>query len=196
MQLNVLLEPKIDLPKLAKYLDELGHPGRLWAIHTWDKSIQAPLYEAAKGFRPITLDHFVPQGVPPLTEVIHEGRNTLPLHTHFQKRFARVEGDDKILVGYNEQSLSAFSGPGYFVTHAGEAEGEVDIDYTMLPSVKPEMWPSIIPNSARLGRFIYDGMIDVMRGISEHVSIGRAKKKAGWMDAWFILVREDPAQPS
>jgi hypothetical protein len=196
MQLNVLLEPKIDLPKLSRYLDELGHPGRIWAIQTWDKSIQAPLYEAAKGFRPITLDDFVPQGLPPLTEVIHHGRNTLPLHTHFQKRFCRVESDDKILVGFNYQSLSAFSGPGYFVTHAGEAEGEVDIDYTMLPKEKPDAWPEIIPNSARLGRFIYDGMIDVMRGISQHVSIGRAKKKAGWMDAWFILVREDPQPPS
>jgi hypothetical protein len=30
-----------------------------------------------------------------------------------------------------------------------------------------------------------------MRGISSHVTIGRAKRKRGWMDAWFILVRED-----
>jgi hypothetical protein len=31
-----------------------------------------------------------------------------------------------------------------------------------------------------------------MRGISSHVTIGRARKKQGWMDAWFVLVREDP----
>jgi hypothetical protein len=36
-------------------------------------------------------------------------------------------------------------------------------------------------------------MVDVMRGISSHVSIGRARKKNGWMDAWFVLVREDPS---
>jgi hypothetical protein len=35
-------------------------------------------------------------------------------------------------------------------------------------------------------------MVDVMRGISTHVSIGRARKAHGWMDAWFVLVREDP----
>ncbi len=56
-------------------------------------------------------------------------------------------------------------------------------------------WPEIVPNSARLGRFVYYGMVDVMRGISTHVSIGRARKKSGWMDAWFVLVREDP-QPA
>jgi hypothetical protein len=39
-------------------------------------------------------------------------------------------------------------------------------------------------------------MIDVMHGISSHVSIGRARKKHGWMDAWFVLVREDPQPPS
>ena len=36
----------------------------------------------------------------------------------------------------------------------------------------------------------------LMRGISTHVSIGRAKKKHGWMDAWFTLVRDDPQLPS
>ena len=57
-------------------------------------------------------------------------------------------------------------------------------------------WPEIVPNSVKLGRFVYAGMIDVMRGISSHVSIGRARKKHGWMDAWFVLVREDPQLPS
>jgi hypothetical protein len=34
-------------------------------------------------------------------------------------------------------------------------------------------------------------MVDVMRGISNHVSIGRAWKQGKYMDAWFALVRED-----
>jgi hypothetical protein len=62
----------------------------------------------------------------------------------------------------------------------------------MLPKEKPDAWPPIIDNTAKLGRFVYFGMVDVMRGVSSHVSIGRAKKKVVWMDAWFVLVREDP----
>jgi len=194
MELRNLIEPNLDLERLAKYLDELGHPGRVWATRQWDRKLQAHLYEAAKGFHPLTLEHFVPASVGPLVEVIHDGKNTLPLHTLFQKRFCRptdptVEGK---LWGYNEQSLGGVTGPGFFVTHAAEAEGEIDIDYTMLPTEKPDSWPAIIPNSARLGRFVYYNMVDVMRGISNHVSIGRAKRGGKWMDAWFVLVREDP----
>jgi hypothetical protein len=194
MELRNLIEPKTDLPKLAKYLDEVGHPGRLWAVNAWDRKLQAKLYEAAKGFRPVTLDDYVPPGTDPLVEVIHHGKNTLPLHTHFQKRFCKPSDETQkdVLYGFNYQTLSGLTGPGYFVTHPATDEGEVDIDYTMIPKEKPDLWPKVIPNSKRLGRFVYDGMIDVMRGISTHVSIGRAKKKSGWMDAWFVLVREDP----
>lgn len=186
----------LDLPRLSKDLDELGHPGRLWAINAWDRETQAKLFEAAQGFRPVTLDDFVPSGTPPLVEIIHHGKNTLPAHTHFQKRFCRPKDEastDK-LYGFNYQSLSGVTGPGYYVAHKSEAEGEVDIDYTMMPPEKPDAWPPIIPNSARLGRFVYYGMIDVMRGISSHVSIGRAKKKGKYIDAWFVLVREDRAE--
>jgi hypothetical protein len=194
MQLRNLIEPNLDLARLAKDLDELGHPGRVWATRQWDRKLQANLYEAVKGFHALALDHFVPSSVGPLVEVIHEGKNTLPAHTHFQKRFCRPTDPamtDK-LWGYNEQALGGITGPGFFVTHGAEAEGEIDIDYTMLPTEKPDSWPSIIPNSARLGRFVYYNMIDVMRGISKNVSIGRAKRGGKWMDAWFVLVRQDP----
>ena len=196
MDLRVLLEEdKIDLPRLTTVLDELGHPARLWATRSWTRAIQSRLYEAAKGHRKITLDDFVPSGTGELVEVIHHGTNTLPLHNVFQKRFCRPkdpEAKDK-LYGFNFQSLSGLTGPGYFVTHPAPEEGEVDIDYTMIPPEKPDAWPAIIPNEKKLGRFVYAGMIDVMRGISKHVSIGRAKKKKGYMDAWFVLEREDRA---
>lgn len=191
----LLEEQNLDLPRLAKVLDELGHPARVWATRQWTRAIQARVYEAAKGFKKVTLDDFVPSGTGELVEVRHHGTNTLPLHTHFEKRFCKPkdpEVKDK-LYGYNFQSLSGFTGPGYFVTHLAPEDGEVDIDYTMIPTEKPEGWPAIVPNEARLGRFVYAGMIDVMRGISTHVSIGRAKKKKGYMDAWFVLVREDPS---
>lgn len=195
MELRNLIENHLDLPRLSKDLDDLGHAARVWSVRQWTRAAMAPLWEAAKGFRPVTLDDFVPSSTPPLVEVIHHGKNSLPAHTHFQKRFCKpadAEANQDKLWGYNFQSLSALTGPGYFVMHPGAESGELDIDYTMLPAGKPESWPPIVSNGTRLGIFVYRGMIDVMRGISSCVSIGRAKKKRGWMDAWFVLVREDP----
>jgi hypothetical protein len=198
MQLQNLIEIHLDVPRLAKDLDELGHPGRVWAVRQWTRANMATLWEAVKGMRPVTLDDFVPPSVPPHVEVIHEGKNSLSAATHFQKRFARPKDPDAkdILLGFNFQAFSPFTGPGYYVAHPSAEAGEVDIDYTIIPREKPPSWPDILPNSSRFGRFVYHGMVDVMRGISSHVSIGRAKKKDGWMDAWFVLVREDPQLPS
>jgi hypothetical protein len=194
MELRNLIETHLDLPRLARDLDEIGMPARLWAVRQWTRPVQATLWEAVKGFRPVTLDDFVPPGVGPHVEVVHYGMNTLPAHHHFQKRFARQmdpeRGDQ--LVGYNFQSLSALTGPGYYVAHPSAEAGEVDIDYTLVPHDRPEAWPPVVPNSGRMGRFVYDGLVDVMRGVSSVVSIGRARKKNAWMDAWFVLVRQDP----
>jgi len=200
MDLRNLIETHLDLPRLSKDLDELGHPARVWAAHQWTRADMATLWEACKGFRPITLDDFMPHPVAPLVEVVHHGKNSLPAFTLFQKRFCKPkeappEGSAGVLIGLNRQTISFLTGPGYFVAHPATDPGEVDVDYTMVPREKAEAWPPIAPSSARLGRFIYHGTIDVMRGISSHVTIGRARRKGGWMDAWFILVREDPKLP-
>jgi len=201
MDLRNLIVTRVDIARLSKDLDELGHPGRLWAVHQWTPSDMAKLWDAAHGFRPITLDDFVPSSVEPLVEVIHHGKNSLGAFQFFEKRFCRPkeapkDGEPPHLFGLNRQSISPATGPGYFVAHpaAGEgaAGGEVDIDYTMLAKEKVPSWPPIEPAGARLGRFIYQGTVDVMRGISSHVTIGRARRKRGWMNAWFVLVREDP----
>jgi hypothetical protein len=198
MDLNVLLEPTVNLTRLETVLDELGHAGRLATIRGWERSHQAKLYEAAKGHHALTLEHFVPTSIGPLTEVIHHGKNSLPVFTQFQKRFTRPEGaSDPVteLWGFNRQANEGFTGPGYFVVHTewdgGQVPGEVAIDYRKAPKGKVASWPEILPNSARLGRFVYAGMVDVMRGLSKHVSIGRAWKNGKWMDAWFVLCRED-----
>ncbi len=202
MNLDVLFDTgpagEIDLPRIAEVLDGLGHPGRLATIRAWTHDHQQRLYEAAKDFKPLTLTHFVPDDVAPMTEVIHWGKNSLPAFTHFQKRFCKPKDDDKTLFGYNDNHEGKHqfaTGPGYFVVHAPErteAEaGEVDIDYLKLPPAKPDAWPEIKPNEAGISRFIYAGMIDVMRGISNHVSIGRAFKGGKFMDAYFVLCRED-----
>lgn len=202
MNLDVLLEKDIEFPRLAEVLDGLGHIGRLDTIRHWNGRVQARLFEAAKGKKPLTLDDFVPPNLDPLVEVIHHGKNSLPAFTHFQKRFCKPKAPEgggeapKELWGYNEGVTRPFTGPGYFVVHAPEgradAEGEIDVDYRKTPPAKPESWPTILSNKARLGIFVWAGMIDVMRGISSHVTIGRAIRGGKYVDAWFVLCREDP----
>jgi hypothetical protein len=193
MDLTVFLEPKVDLPRITKVLDELGHLGRLATIRAWDEGTMRALWAATKAKRPLDLDHFVPRSMGELVEVIHHGKNSLAAFNHFQKRFCRPPvsaNAGAVLSGYNEQEMAFWTGPGYFVTRA-EADGEVHIDYRSVPKDKPESWPEILPNEARLGRFVYAGMVDVMRGISKHVSIGRARREGKWLNAWFVLCRED-----
>jgi len=193
MELSVLVDPVPDLPRLAEVLDELGHRGRIAAIRNWEKSLQVKLYEAADGFKKLSLEDYVPSEKEPLKEVIHHGRNTLAAFNHFQKRFCKPSDVAKTdtLWGYNHQQMAWATGPGYFAVHTAEKEGEIDIDYRLDVPEKPSEWPQIVPNHDKLGRFVYEGMVDVMRGVSKHVSIGRAKKKGQWMDAWFVLCREE-----
>ena len=51
--------------------------------------------------------------------VRHFGKNTLPLFTHFEKRFCRLPDSDsekpEQLAGFNFQTMAAVTGPGYYV---------------------------------------------------------------------------------
>lgn len=194
MDLSSLIFPKVDLAGIAHALDGVGHEGRLQTVVELGKREMVALYEAASDNPPTTLEDFVPSSTAPMTEVIHHGKNSLPAFSRFQKRFCRPEesGPSEQLWGYNHNTawLQTLTGPGYFVAHPWK-DGGIVIDYTMLPPKHPESWPEIIPNSARLSRFIYNGTMDVMRRLSEHVTIGRAQRGENLMDAWFILVRED-----
>ncbi len=198
MDVSVLLEPTIDLERLAEVLDGLGHEGRVHTTRTWNKRRQAAIFEAAKG-RSIDLDFLVPPSMGPLVEVIHDLHNTLPLFSDSQKRFCRLpEGEEFKVAGYNHASTNPMTGPGYFVVREAEAGdgdhvGELAIDYTKLPKHKPAGWPEIRDNNGGIGSLVYGNMIDYMRKVSTHVSIGRATKKGKTMDAWFTLVRKDVA---
>ncbi|MFN8103862.1 MAG: hypothetical protein U0U69_05310 [Acidimicrobiia bacterium] len=194
MDIHTLLAEPVDMDAVATFLDDLHHEGRVAAIRSIDGKEQARLFDAAKGFRKVTVDDFVPAGTPPTTEVIHWGRNSLPLFTTFQKRFclpddsdARAAGE---LWGFNFQPLSPLTGPGYFVCYDVE-DGEVLIDYTRIPPRGAPGWPKVLRNDQRLGRFVYNGMQDLMRGVSNHVSIGRASRAGEPMPNWFVLCRQD-----
>lgn len=197
MDLSSIILPSVDRKELARVLDEVGEEARIKAVAELGRTELAQLFEAAIENAPVTLDDYVPAGMAPMTEVIHEGKNSLALFTRFQKRFCRPthETNSPELWGYNEQAMRLFTGPGYFVA-SRPAEplalaGGVVIDYRRVPTDHPEGWPAILPNTARLSRFIYNGMVDVMRRVSDHVTIGRAMRGRQPMDAWFVLVRRD-----
>ncbi|MGH7857262.1 MAG: hypothetical protein ACREQY_08000 [Candidatus Binatia bacterium] len=180
---------RVDLEGLSRFLDDLSPGARVLEARSLTPKEQAMLFDAAAGFRPLTLDDFVAPAVAPLREVIHYGRNSLPVFRIFEKRFCRPDAAGaRELWGYNEQAFKAFTGPGYFVARQ-ENEREVMIDYCEVPPSKPDGWPTILPNSARLSRFIYYRTRDLMRGVSRHVTIGRATREGKPMDNWFVLCR-------
>lgn len=186
---DLLATPATGLATLAKELDAMDHATRLAFCRAMSGRDQAKLFEAAEGFRPVGLADFVPATTPALVEVIHHGTNSLPIFSTFQKRFCRPSAPGSTqLWGYNQQSLMPLTGPGFYVVDAiGE---EVVIDYTRLPTEKPAAWPEIRDNARGLSRLVYATMKDTMRGVSQHVSIGRAAKKGKWLDNWFVLCRD------
>ena len=179
----------VDLAWLSAYLDGIEGAERIAEARSLTAIEQAQLFDRAAGFRHITLDDFVPPDVPALQPVIHYGRNSLPVFRIFEKRFCKPDAGSGELWGYNEQRFKAFTGPGYFVARPA-SDLEVVIDYGAVPPRKPAQWPPILPNSARLSRFIYYRTRDFMRGVSTHVSIGRATREGKPMNNWFVLCRE------
>jgi hypothetical protein len=202
MDLRNLIDTHLDLQRLSSDLDHLGHFGRLWSVRQWTRRHMAVLWEALLDFRPTTLDDFVPPSVAPLTEVIHYGKNSLPLATRFEKRLCRPnrapDAPAHVLVGFNVQSFAALTGPGYFVARDAASEDgatgvtAVAFDYTMRAGERAASWPALRPSSHGVGRWVYGGAVDIVRGLSKHVTIGRVRKKGVWTDTWFVLVRQDP----
>ncbi len=180
--------------RITDALDRMGPHGRLEVVRCASPKDQVALWELYED-SPVDVDDLVPSDVEPMTEVIHEGKNTLPAHTIFQKRFCRTDDDSGRLYGYNHQKLSWATGPGYFVAHAFEGDDDPSpfgVDYREVPPAKPDAWPKIQPNEKGLGRFVYAGMIDYLRKVSDHVLIGRAYKGGKPMNAYFLLCRQDP----
>ena len=187
-----LAAASVDMVGLANYLDHLDAATRLREVRSLGTREQVTLFEAAAGPRPISLDHFVPTGTPPLREVVHYGRNSLPAFHDFEKRFCLPDLGGDELWGYNEHALKALTGPGYFVVRETR-NPEMVIDYTQIPPRKPDKWPPILPNSARFGRFVYYQTRDIVRAVSEHVTVGRDTRNGRSLDRWFVLCRADDA---
>ncbi len=195
MNLNqTLLGGDFDVKQVGAMLDGLDEAARLSTVRSLSGRAQANLFEAAKGVRTVRVDDLVPAGSAPFQEVPHYGINSLLMFRTFAKVFCRPEAGASELWGYNRSGgfVETFVGPGYYVAYESD-DGEALVDYTRLPSGKPadkpEGWPAIIPNEARFGRFVYANMKDVLRGVSKHVTIGRAIRNGKVMDNWFALSR-------
>jgi hypothetical protein len=182
-----------DMPALASHLDSLDSATRIEEIQTLQRGHQRRLFEAARGHKPISLNDIVSRDRGAMREVVHRGKNSLPAFNHFAKVFVRPTDDAQELWGYNRAGafIETIVGPGYFVAYPSAVDGEVFVDYLRVPPDKPEHWPAVIPNSARLSRFVYNGTQDILRGVSRHVTIGRATKRGKPMSAWFVLCRDD-----
>ena len=178
---------------IEAYLDALDGEARVAEIRSLGRAQQARLFDAADGYKAISLDDIVPPGRAPMEDVVHHGRNSLPAFNHFAKVFVRPELHSHEAWGYNRTGgfIETVVGPGYFVAYPHEVAGEVLVDYLRLPSRRPAHWPNVIPNSARLSAVVYNGTQDVLRGVSKHVTIGRATKAGKPMSAWFTLCRDD-----
>lgn len=191
-----LREAPLRIDRLAKALDEATHAERVTWVRTVGRAAQRRLYEAAEGFAPLSLADLVPARVAAGATVRHHGKNTLPAFTHFEKRFSRPEGEDALrpaqLFGFNFQSLAWLTGPGYFVAVADPARPEVLIDYRALPPAAPPGWPPVRSNERGAARFVYGFMVDRLRRVSEHVTIGSAARNGRDLGSWFLLTREEP----
>jgi hypothetical protein len=188
----------VDLAALGEAFEAAPPRERVRITESIDGRGQAKLWDVTAG-RDVTIAELVPPEHTALRPVIFHGKNSLPAFTRFQKRFCRpspeVRRDE--LWGYNYQPvgwLAPLTGPGYFVAYdTADGPGRVAIDYTRIPADKPREWPEIHDNTYRLSRFIYNGTIDYLRRVSEHLLIGRATRAGRDMPNWFLLCREDPA---
>ena len=141
---------QIDSQSVRVLLDGMTHPQRVEAVRSLDRGEQRRLYASADGFLPVRLVDLVPSEVLDMTPVRHYGKNTLPAFRVFEKRFCRPEGQDPQgpdrLYGWNFQTFSPLTGPGYFVARDSTERPEVLVDYHEVPPVVPEGWPSVRGN--------------------------------------------------
>jgi hypothetical protein len=178
-----------DPEAIARSLDSADNAQRMQAVLSLRRIQLQALYESVNGFRALSLNDLVPQSSAPFAPVRHFGRNSLPMFTHFEKRFFRLP-DPAAIGGANFQSTSWLTGPGYFVARPSQHGDQVVIDYSELPEQAPANWPQIRANDNGISRLVFAGMTDTLRRVSQHVSIGAAAKRGKAIEAYFVLCRE------
>ena len=171
-----------NVDSLRAELDAASPADRLDWIRSLGRKDQATLFAHAKGAVSVGDYHGETGEV-----VINEGCNNLPAFNFFQKRIC-LHGDQ--VQGYNENNVRWLVGPGHFQVRPSEdVEGEVWFDYYFEANDAPESFPTPSSNKRGVSFLVYANMIDVMRGVSEHVSVGRAIKNGKETGNYFVLCR-------
>jgi hypothetical protein len=173
-----------NLSALVTSLDSATHDQRVTWLRSLNKRQLVRLYALAEGTHLPVHQVRGEEG----EVVIHHGKNSLPAFTHFQKRMiftgSRIQG-------YNEQTFRWFTGPGHFLVRPSDhVEGELWLDYTWEPDHAPHHFPGIKSNMAGTSRLVYGGMIDVLRKVSDHVTIGAAIRGGKPSGDYFGLCRD------
>jgi hypothetical protein len=60
-----------------------------------------------------------------------------------------------------------------------------------VPEIKPEGLPKILDNDGGRSGIVYGKMVDTLRRVSEHVTIGSAAKNGKPFNAYFVLCRQE-----
>ena len=207
-ELQKMLRDGAEISAIGTFLNGCDHGQRRQAVEALNGSDLGKLYSAAHG-QHIDLAFLVPEGLGVGQEVVHHGKNSLPLFGGtFRKRFVRIDGDQPLLGGFNDNdgivaSVGWATGPGYFVVRPRGCDfpdGRTDTDqlfinYYEVPDTKPALahWPEIADNNGLVSWLVFGDMCDYMWRVSDHVSIGEAWKRGKSMGQYFALVREDPA---
>ena len=147
------------------------------------------LYRVCDSRIPLSRYDIVPKEAADEDTIIFEGRNSLPVFSSFQKRFARMPGGE--IVGYNHQRMAFVTGPGHFVVKAAhegsDIPNELYFDYTARPAAIPASWPAYKSNEAGLSKLVYAHMKDYMRPVADNVIVGTAYKKGRAQGQFFVL---------
>jgi hypothetical protein len=186
--LRNLLDSRAPAKEIESFLDSLAPAARVQEVLSVTGKGVGRLYHAVADAPPLTLEEIVPQGAK--GTIIYEGRNSLPLFSRFQKRFTRLQ--DGTIIGYNHQTMSPLTGPGYFVVKPATGEGELGkelyFDYTEPPpAVVPPGWPESKPNDRGFSKAVYMNMKDYMRRVARGIIVGKAYKLGVDQKAYFSL---------
>ena len=130
--------------EIQRFLDDLSPEDRVVAIRATNRDEQRRLYAAVDGFAQVKLVDLVAPSTADLETVRHFGKNTLPLFTHFEKRFCRGPGADPDrpgeLSGWNFQALKFTPDGGEVTVSASGVEGGVLVAVEDTgPGIEPEM---------------------------------------------------------
>jgi len=184
---SLLGQPKVTQPELERHLNALDAQSRVAEIRALTGKAQKRLWEVCAGAPSFTVDDLVPPSTPEGQTVIYAGKNSLAAFSLFEKRFARHGGK---VVGYNFQSMSFITGPGFFTCKPSPTEPrELLFDYTDVPSTAPAGWPQPRSNASGFSRFVYRNLHDFNRRVSRDVIIGFATRLGKPIDSYFVLAR-------